>query len=47
MTKVEILKKIAVKCTSAISVNDVTGETIAEVLDYIEKNFVLEKPETL
>lgn len=39
MRTLENLKKLAVKCTSASSVADVTGSTVDEVLDYIEANF--------
>lgn len=46
MTKVDSLKKLAVLCTDAETVDDVTGNTIAEVLDFIANNFVLEKPES-
>lgn len=35
----EKLKALAVKCTSASSTADVTGDTIDEVIDYIETNF--------
>lgn len=43
-TKVEALKELAVKCTSATKTSDVTGDTIVEVLNYIVANFVLTKP---
>lgn len=35
----EALKKLAVKCTDASSVADVTGNTVDEVIAYIEDNF--------
>lgn len=35
----EALKALAVKCTSAASAAAVTGETVDEVIDYIEANF--------
>lgn len=38
--KVDALKKLALKVTSATSVADVTGDTVEEVLAYIEDNFV-------
>lgn len=39
MTKVEELKKLALKMTSAESVNDISGDTIVDVLRYIEENY--------
>lgn len=36
---IDRLKDLALKCTSATDVNQVEGETIDEVLDYIAKNF--------
>lgn len=39
MRTLEALKELAVKCTDASSVADVTGSTVDEVLDYIEANF--------
>lgn len=36
---IDALKALAVKCTSAESVSDVTGDTIDEVISYIEDNF--------
>lgn len=39
MTKVEELKKLALKMTSAESVNDIPGDTIVDVLRYIEENY--------
>ena len=38
-TKVKFLKELALKVTSATSVDEVTGETICEVLDYIVQNY--------
>lgn len=38
-TKVELLKQLALKITTATSIKQVTGETTCEVLDYIVKNF--------
>lgn len=38
-TKVKFLKKLALKVTSATSVDEVTGETVCEVLDYIVQNY--------
>ena len=38
-TKVKFLKELASKVTSAASVEEVTGETICEVLDYIVQNY--------
>lgn len=38
-TKVDLLKELALKITSATSINDVEGDTISEVLSYIVKNF--------
>lgn len=43
-TKVEALKALAVKCTSATDVTKVPGGTVVEVLNYIVENFVLTKP---
>lgn len=43
-TKVEALKELAVKCTSATKASDVPGGTVVEVLNYIVENFVLTKP---
>lgn len=37
--KVYFLKQLALKVTSATSLNEVTGDTICEVLDYIVKNY--------
>lgn len=39
MRTLDKLKKLAVKCTSASSVDDVTGNTYDEVIAYIEANF--------
>ena len=39
MTKVEELKKLALKMTSAESVNDIPGDTIVDVLRYIVENY--------
>lgn len=39
MTKVSELKKIALKMTSAESVDDIPGDTIVDVLKYIEENY--------
>lgn len=41
MDKVQILKELALKCTSATKVSDVPGNTIVEVLDYIVENFAV------
>ena len=38
-TKVKFLKKLALKVTSATSENEVAGETVCEVLDYIVQNY--------
>lgn len=38
-TKVKFLKELALKVTSATSVEQVTGETVCEVLDYIVQNY--------
>lgn len=38
-TKVTFLKELALKVTSATSVDQVTGETVCEVLDYIVQNY--------
>ena len=38
-TKVKFLKQLALKVTSATSEDEVTGETVCEVLDYIVKNY--------
>lgn len=38
-TKVKFLKELALKVTSAASVEEVTGETVCEVLDYIVQNY--------
>lgn len=38
-TKVELLKQLALKITTATSIKQVAGETTCEVLDYIVKNF--------
>lgn len=38
-TKVKFLKELALKVTSASSVDEVTGETVCEVLDYIVQNY--------
>lgn len=38
-TKVKFLKELALKVTSATSVDQVTGETVCEVLDYIVQNY--------
>lgn len=38
-TKVKFLKKLALKVTSATSEDEVAGETVCEVLDYIVKNY--------
>lgn len=38
-TKVMFLKQLATKVTSATSENEVKGETVCEVLDYIVKNY--------
>lgn len=38
-TKVKFLKELALKVTSATSVDEVTGETVCEVLDYIVQNY--------
>ena len=38
-TKVEFLKELAVKFTSATSAKEVTGETVCEVLDFIIQNY--------
>lgn len=38
-TKVKFLKQLALKVTSATSENEVAGETVCEVLDYIVKNY--------
>lgn len=38
-TKVKFLKDLALKVTSATSVDQVTGETVCEVLDYIVQNY--------
>lgn len=40
MDKVTALKNLAVKCTSATDVSQVTGNTVVEVLEYIVDNFV-------
>lgn len=40
MDKVTALKNLAVKCTSATDVSQVTGNTVVEVLEYIIDNFV-------
>lgn len=40
MRTLEALKKLAVKCTSAASAAAVPGETIDEVIAYMEANFV-------
>lgn len=42
MPKVEVLKELALKCTSATKVSDVPGSTVCEVLDYIVENFAIE-----
>lgn len=39
MRTLDNLKKLAVKCTDAESVADVTGNTVDEVIAYIEDNF--------
>ena len=39
MTKVEELKKLALKITSAESIKDISGDTVADVLHYIEENY--------
>lgn len=39
MRTLNALKKLAVKCTSATSTADVTGNTVDEVIGYIENNF--------
>lgn len=39
MRTLDALKKLAVKCTSAASAAAVTGDTVDEVIDYIESNF--------
>ena len=38
-TKVKFLKQLALKVTSATSEDEVAGETVCEVLDYIVKNY--------
>lgn len=38
-TKVEFLKQLAVKVTSASSIEEIEGETVCEVLDFIVKNY--------
>ena len=38
-TKVKFLKQLALKVTSATSEDEVVGETVCEVLDYIVKNY--------
>ena len=38
-TKVTFLKELALKVTSATSIDQVTGETVCEVLDYIVQNY--------
>ena len=38
-TKVVFLKQLALKVTSASSIEDIEGETVCEVLDYIVKNY--------
>lgn len=38
-TKIKFLKQLALKVTSATSENEVAGETVCEVLDYIVKNY--------
>lgn len=45
-TKVEALKALAVKCTSATDATKVPGDTVVDVLNYIVENFVLTKPTT-
>lgn len=40
MDKVTALKNLAVKCTSATDVSQVTGNTVVEVIEYIVDNFV-------
>lgn len=40
MRTLKALKKLALKVTSAASEADVTGNTVDEVIDYIEDNFV-------
>lgn len=37
---IDALKKLAVKVTSATSAADVTGETVDDVIAYMEANFV-------
>lgn len=39
MTKVSELKKLALKMTSTESVDDIPGDTIVDVLKYIEENY--------
>ena len=38
-TKVKFLKQLALKVTTATSEDEVVGETVCEVLDYIVKNY--------
>ena len=38
-TKVKFLTQLALKVTSATSEDEVAGETVCEVLDYIVKNY--------
>ena len=38
-TKVKFLKELALKVTSASSIEEITGETVCEVLDYIVQNY--------
>lgn len=40
MRTLDALKKLALKVTSAASVADVTGDTVDEVIAYMEDNFV-------
>lgn len=39
MTNVEALKKLAVALGCAASVDEVVGETIAEVIDFMAENY--------
>lgn len=38
-TKVKFLKQLALKVTTATSEDEIAGETVCEVLDYIVKNY--------